>query len=43
MTRRPRIKLLLLAADPAALEALKAALDWFCEFGAHAGLTQRRP
>jgi len=31
ITRRPRIKLSLLAADPAALESLKAALDWFCE------------
>jgi hypothetical protein len=31
ITRRPRIQLSLLAADPAALESLKAALDWFCE------------
>jgi len=31
ITRRPRIQLSLLASDPAALEALKSALDWFCE------------
>jgi len=31
ITRRPRIELALLAADPAALEVLKAALDWSCE------------
>jgi hypothetical protein len=29
--RRPRIQLSLLAADPEALESLKATLDWFCE------------
>ncbi len=31
ITRRPSIPLALFAADPKALEALKAALDWFCE------------
>ena len=31
ITRRPRIQLSLLAADPEALELLKATLDWFCE------------
>lgn len=31
ITRRPRIQLSLLAADPEALESLKATLDWFCE------------
>jgi hypothetical protein len=30
ITRRPRIELSLLADDPDALAALKAALDWFC-------------
>jgi hypothetical protein len=29
--RRPSIPLALYAADPKALEALKAVLDWFCE------------
>jgi hypothetical protein len=31
ITRRPRIQLSLLASDPDALEALKAALEWSCE------------
>ncbi len=31
VTRRPSIELSLLAADPAALDTLKNALDWFCE------------
>ena len=31
ITRRPSIPLALFAADPKALEALKATLDWFCE------------
>jgi hypothetical protein len=30
ITRRPSIPLSLLANDPAALAALKAALDWCC-------------
>ena len=31
VTRRPGIPLALLAANPAALDTLKAALEWFCE------------
>jgi hypothetical protein len=31
VTRRPAIELSLLAAEPAALQSFKNALDWFCE------------
>jgi len=31
ITRRPRFPLSVLAADPEALESLKAVLEWFCD------------
>lgn len=31
ITKRPSIRLALLAASPEALDSFKAALDWFCE------------
>jgi hypothetical protein len=42
ITRRPSIPLALFAANPKALEAFKAALDWFCETGAIARRRSRR-
>ena len=31
ITRRPQLRLAVLAASPEALDSFKSALDWFCE------------